>query len=489
MAAVKAQDVARAWAAYVSDAPSFDVLDMNALVKLCGRFRRHRLLQQLWRSVRERRHPVALDAHMASTFISAFRNCGDLSALRDVIEATRAEFIVNTRVCNSYLAACLRLSSENPAALAAAEALLADMRSSGTHGEALDSFSVALGVAILGRAGNLTAARALVEESDELVDVVGLNSLIDAAAREGDVHLALATLEGMEAEGSRHAPDEKSYTAALQALVHCPKSGSMAIDRVAAAEELRNRMLARGISESAATRTSLLNVFADTALAEAVLEDAGSAAAALNPGQRYPSLPPMPDDVRSSSLCPLCPLYPLYPFCQLAPTAICRRPRVHAYAQVRFITDLRGLTRQAITIMLRADMQLTGEARELGTAACGYGGSWAIVTGAPLPSERGNPSPAAVADTQLPSRQPVTVRSAIEFLATEGIEFEQSRGLIVVKAEALEVAATEAAKRTRQQTVRKGLLLQLSLVASGIAAMSVIPRLLDGGAVLGGAGC
>ena len=55
------------------------------------------------------------------------------------------------------------------------------------------------------------------------------------------------------------------------------------LDLVATAEELRERMRLRGVAESSATRTSLLQLFADTSLAESVLSEAP----ALNPGQQY----------------------------------------------------------------------------------------------------------------------------------------------------------------------------------------------------------
>lgn len=53
---------------------------------------------------------------------------------------------------------------------------------------------------------------------------------------------------------------------------------------------------------------------------------------------------------------------------------------------MRFVTDLRGLTRPAVSLALRADLRLTGEARDRGIGACGHGGSWAIMTGTPPPT-------------------------------------------------------------------------------------------------------
>ena len=82
------------------------------------------------------------------------------------------------------------------------------------------------------------------------------------------------------------------YTSALLALVRASlgrphlegdRPHLEGLDLVATAEELRERMRQRGVAESSATRTSLLQLFADTSLAESVLSEAP----ALNPGQKY----------------------------------------------------------------------------------------------------------------------------------------------------------------------------------------------------------
>ena len=155
---------------------------------------------------------------------------------------------------------------------------------------------------------------------------------------------------------------------------------------------------------------------------------------------------------------------------------------------MRFVTDLRGLTRPAVSLALRTELQLTGEARERGIGACGNGGAWAIVTGTPpmsLPPGRtrerrptdadGGKSEAAAA---APGATPVTMQTAISFLEAEGIAYQQSRGLLLVEAIELERVAAEAATATRRQHVWKVLLLYSSIVASGLAATSIVPRLL-----------
>ena len=74
---------------------------------------------------------------------------------------------------------------------------------------------------------------------------------------------------------------------------------------------------------------------------------------------------------------------------------------------------------------------------------------------------------------------PVTASTAIAFLNAEGIVFEQSRGLILIEAVELERAAAEAATRARRQRVQQALLLKMGIIVSGLAAASLVPRLLQ----------
>ena len=328
LAAAKRNDVARAWEAYKTRAVRVDKYMLSALVALVGRRKRSHLVQQLWRSVRGRGEPAPLDAHLSSDFITAFGATGKLAASREVLAEARAHGVATTRVYNSYLAATLRALEPNDDAslkdVSAAERLLSQMMesadrpsggridggktdggktdggktdgggSSDSAAPPADEYSIALGTALLGRAGRFEAARSLVAHSGGLADTVVLNTLIAEAARAGEVQLALSTLQRMEEHGP--PPDEASYTSALLALVRAPSDVSMPIDLVATAEELRERMRGRGVEESAATRTSLLQLFADTTLAESVLSESPS----LNPGQHYPATE-LPDDVSSPS--------------------------------------------------------------------------------------------------------------------------------------------------------------------------------------------
>ena len=287
---------------YAESPLAFDKYMLSSLVGLAGESRRHRLLSQLWRSISEGHLSVELDAHLSSHFIAGFstNTDGGLEQAHEVLRRARADGVASTRVFNSFLAASLRCgAADRPAALAAALAIVTDLEA-GVNGARLDPYSVALAVGLLGRARRLQDARELVERHPSCADTVTLNSLIDAAARAGNAHSALATLERMEERpwGStarrrprrrqphprphphqEHGPPptETSYTSALQALVRADLAGGpMPIDRVAAAEELRAKMRAGGIEEGAATRTSLLALFSDTALAETVLSRGAS---------------------------------------------------------------------------------------------------------------------------------------------------------------------------------------------------------------------
>ena len=178
--------------------------------------------------------------------------------------------------------------------------------------------------------------------------------------------------------------------------------------------------------------------------------------------------------------------------------------------------DLRGLTRPAISLALRADLRLTGEARELGLGACGHGGSWAIITGsgvagstrtagvraanaptadaptADAPTADARTADARTADARgsctsslrgahtsprAGGAETVTVQTARDFLEVEGVAFTRNKGYLLIEAAELERAAAEAATAARSQRVRQALLLYTSIVASGLAAMSIVPRL------------
>ena len=71
----------------------------------------------------------------------------------------------------------------------------------------------------------------------------------------------------------------------------------------------------------------------------------------------------------------------------------------------------------------------------------------------------------------------VTVQTARDFLEVEGVAFTRNKGYLLIEAAELERAAAEAATAARSQRVRQALLLYTSIVASGLAAMSIVPRL------------
>ena len=77
----------------------------------------------------------------------------------------------------------------------------------------------------------------------------------------------------------------------------------------------------------------------------------------------------------------------------------------------------------------------------------------------------------------------MTRSTAIAFLRAEGIQFERGLGLLLVESAELERVAAEASNRTRQQRVQKALLLQLCVVASGLAAVALVPRLQNAGSL------
>ena len=72
----------------------------------------------------------------------------------------------------------------------------------------------------------------------------------------------------------------------------------------------------------------------------------------------------------------------------------------------------------------------------------------------------------------------VTLRTALDFFAAEGIACTQRRpGLLLVDGSELERAAEEGAARARRDRMRQGISLWSAIVLSGLAAMSVVPRI------------
>ena len=304
---------------------------------------------------------------------------------------------------------------------------------------------------------------------------------------------------------------------------------SEALDRVAEAMSLRERMAQRGIEESDVTRSTLFRLYADTPMAESVAASAArpaaqarplaagsaarsaagsagagsaaagsaaaadSAAAATEPatdtaGRLRRSLE---EGARSSR-----EIWQLLDDGSLAAEGL-DAPLV--------LTDLRGLTRAAAALELRHELTRAAQRFELGIGASGRGedplamepsvrSHWAIVAGAEARrTQSSGVARHADSQPQLSAQRggapKVTLRTALEFLFAEGIEYEQKRpGLLLVPPDEYERAAARMANRMRRQKLRDGLVYYWCFVASGLATMSIIPRLdhLVGG--LGGGG-
>ena len=157
---------------------------------------------------------------------------------------------------------------------------------------------------------------------------------------------------------------------------------------------------------------------------------------------------------------------------------------MHA-AGAALVTDLRGLTREAAALALRHELTLATSRHERGSLVleahsasgdteAGSRGQWAILAGNETPRAGTRGSGGSSRGTAAK----VTLRTALDFLEAEGIACKQPvSGLVMVSATELSRAAVAAAARARSQRLRQGLLLQLSVIASGLAAMAIVPRL------------
>ena len=479
-------DLATAWSTY-KESEARDGYMLSALLKLVSRLQpeqRAQRLATLWASVdlpndraNHSTSQVTLDSHLSSDFISGYGSQGNLRMARRVLETARDAGLANTRVYNSYLRACERTPDKDfPLAVDEAAKMVARMEGADKSVAPVDAFTLALASRVLGRAGRLHEAAELVERARDVADTVSHNALIWAAAKAGDVNLALSTLQTMEESGP--PPDEVSYTSSLHALVvraadvSSEAAGtSPSMDLPAAALELRERMAARGIDESDATRTSLLALFSDTPLGEAVLAEG-----------------------------------PAVPFNAEAPRHQngAKMGALLRHATPAVVTDLRGLTRQAVAIMLRQELQRASERSELGVEwAAGEGGAdsggWAVLvstldgqggrgggrggggaggrSGGRSGGHDGGGTGQRAGGGGGGERGGVTLRTALDFFDAEGIACTQRRGLLFVEHAEFERAAEEAASHTRRQRMRQGISLWSAIILSGLAAMSVVPRL------------
>ena len=439
------------------------------------------LLRSLWKG----RPSNSLDAHLASSFISAFGQEANLRSARSVLDAAERTRVSNTRVRNAYLRACSRIVMDPSAAEEATRSATAQaqeilgMMHGRDEGEAggVDAFTCSLAVGILSSAGQLREAVALVHETGDRADTVSYNALIDAAARAGDVQCALDTIDRMEA-GQGPTPDLISYNSALKCLAHAPHGQlpSASIDRVAAALSIRRRMSHRGLEESNATRTALLTIFSDSPLAEVLMNDSPS----LNDNL------PADDDTIDET----------HGVATRAPSTVPNHPsngRRDRAASIHVLrTDLRGLTRQAIALRLSVELQEAAALYESGllSATAVQHRSWEIVTavdnhgggrptGASARRYRGRAQRRPVQGATAAEASKVTVRTALEWMEAERIAVEQPRpGLLVVSAGDFLAAAKDAAARAQKQRMRQGMLLRLGVLISGLAAVSLVPRLI-----------
>ena len=446
-------------------------------------------VEQLWASVVNASPGTPrLDSHLATTFITSFGTLGNLHMARSVLDAAHSQSLANTIVHNAYLRACSRSvemapeRGEKPEGVSArasareharleAEEVIGRMEGECSSVAPIDAFTCSLAAALLPSA----AAISLLERAGERADAVAYNALMEAAGKAGEIQVALSVLQRME-EGRGPTPTAQSYNTALAGLARLRNHAgggseqSQSMDRVAEAMSLRERMAARGIEETTGTRTALLALFGDSDLAETVLTDAES----LNSEQRA---------VRKAEEMSLG-----RPIWQLEGLTEDDQPLDAPLV----LTDLRGLTRAAAAIELRHELTRAAMRLDLGFGASGIGDDtweesrvrahWAILAGAEarrkVYENVSRSDRKQGGSTVLRGTPKVTLRTALEFLFAEGIEAEQKKpGLLLVKPDEYAKAATRMSNRMRVQRLKQGLLFYWCVVASGLAAMAVVPRL------------
>eukprot|EP00967_Tisochrysis_lutea_P012392 scaffold13898_cov30-Tisochrysis_lutea.AAC.7 len=180
----------------------------------------------LWRELRHSdAPPVELNSHLSTAFITAYGADPQRSRLRSsrsVLSYARDQGFANTTTYNAFINAAARTielpregraagdevhgSGAGPAELesdmeiedptdeivAMVEEALAEMRN---RGIAFDTHTLNSAISAFGRAGRLERALALRQEHADLAnDVFVVNSLVAAAARNGDALLALELL-------------------------------------------------------------------------------------------------------------------------------------------------------------------------------------------------------------------------------------------------------------------------------------------------------
>ena len=438
------------------------------------------VLKALWK---DRPDHVKLDPPLASSFISAFGGSLNLGLARTALDAAEAEQVANTHVRNSFLKACSKIASSPSAkptlargALAEGERLLDAMR--GTPKEGIDGFTCSVAVGLLSRAGKLDEAVALVDDMGDQADTVSYNALIDAVANARDVPLARSLLERMES-GRGPPPDVRSYNGVLKALTlassaeeqqeqeEVDRGGGRGEDWIAEALEVRRRMAAAGFEENDVTRTLLLALFADSPLSADVLDGAPSFNLLSREQQQQQQ---QQQQQRQQQ----------------------QQQDEGQQRDMTLRTDLRGLTRQAVVLRLSEELRRSTTMLEEGllgaTAEEAKRWRWEIVTGIGIEHEGGRDgvSKRHAAAAAAATGKAVTLRSALEWMEAEGIAVQQhGPGRLVVSGDEFHGAVLGAAARSQKQAMRQGMLLRVGVVASGLAAISVVPRLIAMAAAMG----
>ena len=228
-------------------------------------------------------------------------------------------------------------------------------------GVAADGHTAALEIAVHGNAGRLDAAEAALDRAVARgdADAVVHNAYVGAAAKVADAEAALAALR-------RHpAPDITSYNSALAAIAQdAPRwlrphrRGDARFDRIDLAQSLEAEIAERGLAADDTTRTTLLAIYGDSPIGEALVDGAGAGAGASG----------------------------------AAAAAALPVSAVAAVAGAELETDLRGLTRPAASILLQRELArqlqfvLDGEGGEERPGGGGVGGGggggggWTIIT-------------------------------------------------------------------------------------------------------------
>ena len=422
----------------------------------------------VWDAIRGGDGAPELDAHLCSSLIKSFGARGEWARANDVLQRARRDGHANAYVFNAALmAAAVPPPRRSRAAAAAAAAddpavaaTLAPRRAARVlrlmeaDGVAADGHTAALEIAVHGNAGRLDAAEAALDRAVARgdADAVVHNAYVGAAAKVADAEAALAALR-------RHpAPDITSYNSALAAIAQdAPRwlrphrRGDARFDRIDLAQSLEAEIAERGLAADDTTRTTLLAIYGDSPIGEALVDGAGAGAGASG----------------------------------AAAAAALPVSAVAAVAGAELETDLRGLTRPAASILLQRELArqlqfvLDGEGGEERPGGGGVGGGggggggWTIIT-----KPKG-----ALEMTALH----FLVSQAVAYTAVEtgGGAGDENRGrggrAAAEPAARLRVDASElrrAAFEVERRRVTRSVAARVCLVASVVSGFVIVPELL-----------